>query len=248
MVNNTNQEDLLGPPRIDFMSVGIAALSSFVSGAIGGIFALFCTFLFLKTIQTSSPTILPYTLSLVALVAILLTVYVQSYFNGLIFPNKYVRSSQQTAQTFGFNLLLYVLYTPLYVYVGGGTADLIMMVFCAHALTAILGSVLIVEIIAQYRYSLLAVYASFIGFFFATFLSFVFFQGTDISGMILYSLSCSLVISIFTQTVFRTLFEFLYYKLYAVTGMDLLGNAFAEIEADETSRVGEAEKALTQFN
>lgn len=143
---------------------------------------------------------------------------------------------------------MYFLYTPLYVFVGGQRTDLLMMVFSVHALVATLGSVLIVEIIAQYRYSLLALYASFIGFFFASFSSFAFFTGTDVSKTILYSLSCSLVISVFAQTVFRTLFEFLYYKLYAATGMDLLGNAFAEIRDDELSKVKAAEKSLTQFH
>jgi hypothetical protein len=116
---------------------------------------------------------------------------------------------------------MYILFTPLYVYAGGDQAELLMMVFSMHALIATLGSILIVEIIALYRYSLLALYSSFIGFFFATCSSFMFFTGTDISKKILYSLACSLVISIFAQTVFRTLFEFLYYKLYVATGMDL---------------------------
>lgn len=66
-------------------------MASFVAGTVGGIFALLCTFLFLSTVQASSPVILPYTLSLVALIAILLTVYTQTFFNGMVFPNKYVR-------------------------------------------------------------------------------------------------------------------------------------------------------------
>lgn len=143
---------------------------------------------------------------------------------------------------------MYILFTPLYVYIGGDRNDLLMMVFCVHALTATLGSVLIMEIIAQYRYSLLALYSSFIGFFFASFSTFVLFSGTEISKKILFSLSSILILSIFTQTVFRTLFEFLYYKLYTLTGMDLLGNAFAEIQSDEMAKVDQAEKALTQFH
>ena len=122
-----------------------------------------------------------------------------------------------------------------------------MSIFCIHALTATLGSVLIVELIAQYRYSILALYASFIGFFFATFISVMLFSGTDISKKILFSLSGILVISVFAQTLFRTLFEFLYYKLYTLTGLDPFGNAFAEIEAEETKAIRQAEKELTQF-
>lgn len=247
MQNNTNQEDFLGPPRIDMASVGISALASFVAGAVGGMFVLICTFLFLGATQESASAIFPYVLSLVGLIAILITVYVQAYFGGLIFPSKYVRRSQETAQIFGFNLLMYLLFTPLYVYVGGARVDLLMMVFCFHTLITTLGSVLIGEVIAQYRYSLLALYASFIGFFFAAFITFILFAGTTISTQILFSLSSVLVISIFAQTLFRTLFEFIYYKIYSLTGLDLLGNAFSEIQADELARVQEAEKVLTQF-
>lgn len=186
-------------------------------------------------------------LSLVALIAILLTVYLQAFFGGLIFPDKYVRRSQETAQTFGFNLLMYLLFTPLYVFVGGVDIDRLMLVFCMHALITTLGSILIVEIIAQYRYSLLALYASFIGFFCAVFITFVLFSSTDISKTILYSLSSVLVVSMFAQTLFRTLFEFIYYKLYTLTGLDVLGNVFAEIQSEETARVDQAEKILTQF-
>ena len=135
----------------------------------------------------------------------------------------------------------------MYVYVGGETSDVLMMAFCIHVLTATLGSVLIMEIMAQYRYSLLALYSSFIGFFFATFTTFLLFSGTEISKKILFSLSSILILSIFTQTVFRTLFEYLYYKLYATTGMDVLGNIFAEIQSDEISKLQQKEKELTQF-
>ena len=144
MQNNLSREDLLGPPRTDIVSVGISALSSFVAGAIGGIFMLVCTFLFLTGAQESAPAIFPYVLALVALIGILLTLYLQFYFGRLIFPGKYTRGAQETAQTFGFNLIMFVLFTPLYVYAGGSNTELLMSVFCIHALTTTLGSVLIV--------------------------------------------------------------------------------------------------------
>ena len=118
MQDNFQKEDLLGPPRIDIVSVGISALSSFVSGAIGGIFMLVCTFLFLTAAQESAPAIFPYMLALVALVGILITLFLQFYFGRLIYPEKYTRQAQETIQTFGFNLIMFILFTPLYVYAG----------------------------------------------------------------------------------------------------------------------------------
>lgn len=74
------------------------------------------------------------------------------------------------------------------------------------------------------------------------------FSGTDISKKILFSLSSILVVSVFAQTLFRTFFEFLYYKFYSLTGMDLFGTAFAEIQAEETALIEQAEKSLTRFD
>ncbi len=245
--NNTSAEDLLGPPRIDLISIGMVTLASFVSGALGGIFILVCTFFFLSGVKDAAPVVFPYILSLVAFVGILISLYTLLYLQRQIFPDKYPSSSTQVTQTFLFSLILYLVLTPLYVYMAGIKTDALIVTFTIHALLAILGTTLIVEILSQYRYSLLSIYASFIGFSIATFLAVVFHMNSTLSESLLYALSGILIVGFTSITFVRVSFEFLYSYLYQISGQDILGNVFAEIEADEKAREDLAQKSLTQF-
>ena len=56
-----------------------------------------------------------------------------------------------------------------------------------------------------------------------------------------------MMIAFFFTTVFRLLFELVYYKIFISTGSDTLGNIFARVEAEEREREKIAEKALTKF-
>ncbi len=246
-MNQPRAEDLLGPPRVDIVSVGIAGLASFGAGALGGMFILVCIFLFLSGAQDAAPAIFPYMLSLVALVAILISLFLQFYFSRLIFPDKYSNSGPQSMQTFGFCLLMYILFTPLYVYVGGAKTEMLMIVFAMHVLIASLGSTILVEVVSQYRYSLLAIYSSFVGSFVAGSLVVIFFMGSSTSQKILFSLSAIIAITLVVQTLCKTLFEFIYFKLYQITGQDVLGDVFSQMQRDELEEVEAATKTLTTF-
>ncbi len=246
-LENSSHEDVLGPPRSDLVSVGLSSLASIVAGFVGGVFILICTLFFLGGVQEAAPAMFPYILSIVSFVAILIASALAFYLQTLIFPQKYRGGASQATQTFLFSLLLYLVFTPLYVYVGSSRADMLMAVFVMHVLINILGTNLIVEILSNYRYSLLSVYASFLGFFVATFASTVFFLSSNVSEKILYALSLVLVLAFFLTTTFRTLFELGYYYLYSISGQDILGNVFKQIEEEEKYREVQAEKTLTTF-
>ena len=243
----TTPEELLGPPRIDSVSMGISAGASFVSGALGGICILGCTFIFLSTTQSAAPAIFPYMLSLVAFITLVITQLLQWYFARMIFPAKYRSSASQSLHIFGFSLVAYLLFTPVYVFVGGGNTELLMAVFVTHVLTSALGSHIITEVVSQYRYSLLSIYSSFVGFFAAASLALMYFSGSSTSQKILFSLAAVLAITLFIQNLCKTLFEFCYFKLYELTGQDILGSALTEVATEEMQSVHQAEKTLTQF-
>lgn len=123
-----------------------------------------------------------------------------------------------------------------------------MGVYVTHVLTSVLGTTLIVEILSNYRYVLLSIYAAFFGFFSGAFTSVYFFlSGSSNSVKILSALSITLILAFFLTTLFRSLFELAYYKLANITGQDVLGSLFAEIEREEKLREKEAEKILTTF-
>ncbi|MDQ1344134.1 MAG: hypothetical protein QG650_854 [Patescibacteria group bacterium] len=240
-------EDLLGPPKIDFVSVGLSTLGSLVSGFVGGVIILISTILFLKTAKIASPGIFPYVLALVAFLAIVLSSYLSLFMNSLVFPNKYKEGLATFGQTFAFSILLFILVVPLYVYMGASNIDRIVFVFVIHVLLNSLGVALISEILSNYRYAVLAVYSSFAGFFIATAASVVFFQNSGETDTMIYSLVGVIVVANVLMTFFRLLTELTYYKFYALTGLDPLGDIYSRIEREDLDSVRRAEQELVRF-
>ncbi len=251
--NNVNSEivfieDYLGPPKSDIVSVGIISVASIVAGFIGGLFLLICTFFFLTGIKWAAPAVFPYVLALVAFVAILCSSYLNFYFSRLIFPEKYASTVTVSAQVFTFSLLMYLIFTPLYVFAWWRGELSLMGVYVVHVLTAVLWTTLIVEILSNYRYVLLSIYAAFFGFFGGVFSSLLFFLSDSSNSVkILSALSITLILAFFFTTLFRSFFEFIYYKLYTLSGQDVLWSLFSEIEKEEREREKFAEKNLTTF-
>lgn len=240
-------EDLLGPPKVDIVSVGLSTLGSLVSGFVGGIVILISTLLFLKAAKIASPGIFPYVLALVGFFAILLTTYLTLFMNTLVFPNKYKEGLATFGQTFAFSILLFILVVPLYVYMNTADIDRIVFVFVLHVLLNSLGVLLISEILSNYRYAVLSVYSSFSGFFVATAASVVFFMNFSESDSMIYSLVGVIVVVNTFMTFFRLLTELAYYKFYKLTGLDPLGDIYARIERDENEILARAEKDLVRF-
>lgn len=241
-------EELLGPPKVDMVSVGLSTLGSLVSGFVGGIVILVATVLFLRAAKIASPGIFPYVLSLVGFFAIILSSYLSLFMNGLVFPGKYKEGMATFGQTFAFSILLFILIVPLYVYMGGaGHQDRIVYVFVIHVLLNSLGVALISEILSNYRYSVLAVYSAFSGFFVATAASVVFFQTFSESDSMIYSLVGVIIVVNVLVTAFRLLTEWAYYRFYLLTGVDPLGDVYARIEREELESVRRAEKDLVRF-
>lgn len=80
-------EEVLGPSKIDLVSIGLSCLGSIAAGFLGGLFTLLFTYVFLGSLQAAP--IFPYILSLVGFFAILITVSVTFILNRLLFSEKY---------------------------------------------------------------------------------------------------------------------------------------------------------------
>lgn len=145
------------------------------------------------------------------------------------------------------SIFFFILVTPLYVYINWIKPDLLIFAFLFHVLINILATSLLSEILSSYRYVLLSIYGSFIGFFITSLLSVVFFMNFSPSRNALYSLIGVIIVINFVITLFRLLFEFVYYRIYITTGTDHLGDIFAQIEQEEKTLVAKAEKELATF-
>lgn len=238
-------EDILGPTKIDIASVGLSTLGSIAAGFLGGLFILLFTYVFLGSLQASS--IFPYILSLVGFFAILITVSLTFALNRLLFPAKYKEWSIVLGQIAILSIFFFILVSPLYVYVNWIEPDFLIFVFLFHITINILATSLLSEILSSYRYVLLSIYGSFIGFFATSILSVVFFMNFSPSRNAIYSLIGVIIVVNFVITLFRLLFEFVYYKIYTKTGTDHLGDIFAQIENEEKEILAKAEKELGTF-
>ncbi|EKD29464.1 MAG: hypothetical protein ACD_78C00396G0001, partial [uncultured bacterium (gcode 4)] len=136
---------------------------------------------------------------------------------------------------------------PLYIYMNAVKPDFIIIIFTIHILTNILATSLIAEILSNYRYILLGVYGSFIGFFVASFISVVFFLSFSPSKTALYSLMGVIIVINFVITISRSLFEFVYSRIYIHTGNDQLGDIFSKMETEEKELVEKAQRELENF-
>lgn len=240
-----SNEDLLGPTKIDILSIGLSSLGSIAAGFLGGLFTLLVTYIFLGSLQASN--IFPYVLSIVGFFAILITTSVTFVLNRLLFPDKYKEGSVVLGQMAILSIFFFILVSPLYVYINWVKPEVLIFAFLFHVLINILATSLLSEILSSYRYILLSIYGSFIGFFITSLLSVVFFMNFSPSRNALYSLIGVIIVINFVVTLFRLLFEFVYYKIYATTGTDHLGDIFAQIENEEKSAVARAEKELATF-
>jgi hypothetical protein len=208
---------------------------------------LVATALFLKTAKVASPGIFPYVLALVGFFAILVSTYLSLFMNNLVFPNKYREGLAVFAQTFVLSILLFILIVPLYVYVGSIHQDRLVLVFTFHILLNSLGVSLVSEILSNYRYALLGVYSSLVGFFAATAISVAFFENFTESDASIYSLVGVIMVVTTVTALLRLLTELAYYQTYLTVGVDPIGNVYARIEQDEREALEKAEKELTRF-
>jgi len=196
-------------------------------------------------VQTSS--IFPYILALVGFFAISITVSLTFVLNRLLFPDKYHQGNAIFSQLAIISIFLFILVLPLYIYINATKPDFIIHIFTLHILINILVASLLSEILSSYRYILLGVYGSFIGFFVASFISVVFFLSFSPSKTALYSLMGVIIVINFIITISRSLFEFVYSRIYISTGTDYLGDIFSRIELEEKGLVEKAQKELERF-
>jgi hypothetical protein len=238
-------EDILWPSKIDIASIGLSCLWSIAAGFIGGLFTLLLTYIFFGVLQ--APNIFPYILSLVGFFAVIITTSMSFILNRLLFAGKYKQWSVILGQISILSIFLFILVTPLYVYINWIKPDFIVFAFLIHVLINILANSLLSEILSNYRYILLSIYGIFIGFFITLILSVVFFMNFSPSQSALYSLMGVIIVINFVITLFRLLFEFAYYKIYIKTWTDVLWDIFSQMENEEKELVAKAEKELSTF-
>lgn len=184
------------------------------------------------TMWWNSP-IFPFALSFITFIVSIIVVLLTYYFLTIIDQEKYKKTIIHFSQLAIFSIIIYILFITIYVVVGINNYDYIMYVFIFHILILTFWSILILELLNNYRYILLWVYSSFFGFWIASILILFIFSMFWTSYAKLLSLLLMLPLSVWLLLFFKWLFEFLYYKYFIITWKDQLWDIFEQIKQEE---------------
>ena len=245
--NNLTNEDILGPVKVEPLTIWLNALWSLIWWFAGWIIILFSIYFFsLKT--GSFSWVYPYIFSLTWFFATLLTSSLNLIMNKIINPEKYKRWSITFVQVFLFSIFLYIFLAPGYLYTAYNHDEMLIYIFTIHILVSILWTSILSEVLSNYRYILIGLYWSFIGFFVSILISIITFLNVTKSNQSLYILIWVIIIINVSINVFRNIFEYIYYLLYKISWLDYLWDIFSQIESEEKEMVEKAKKELEKFN
>nr|MDD3720582.1 hypothetical protein [Candidatus Gracilibacteria bacterium] len=233
-----------GPQKSTIQAIAINSIGTLIAGIIGSMIIITMMFLLSRFLGFSLNSgdletgirinnIFPFFFSLVTFVATTITVLINYYILTLTNIEKYKKNIISSFHVLFFSIIIYILITPIYIYIGIKSYSDIFYVFLLHNLIIFLGTSLILELLNNYKYVLLGFYSSFIGFFITILLLVLIFGTTSSSQGKILSFVILLPLVNFLSYLFKQIFEFLYYQYYKYTGMDQLGDIFYQIERDE---------------
>ncbi len=239
------------PNKITIQEIAINSLGSLIAWLIWSIVIAIIVFFLSNVIDivwefnkaerawTNVNTILPLVLSLITLIWTSITVFLTYYLLTITSSQKYRKSIVIIWQIAFFSLLLYIFVTPVYIFLGFKSHEYIMHVFLFHTIVLAFWTSLILELLNNYRYVLIWIYWSFVWLFFSTFVTIMIFSSFTSWYAKLISLVIILPLINVMMTLFKQLFEFLYYHYCKYTSFDQLWDIFYQIEFREKESLRE---------
>ncbi len=238
-------EEVLGPPKIDIVGYGLVLFLALVVWLlVGGVIFLLVYFSSWEFLFQS--WVLSIIFSMVAFLGMSIGNMMFTWWITIIFPQIYSSTRTLFIQTSVFSIILYIVMSMAYyligVYYPGRTT--VVAIYAIHTLLNSSFLLILLSILSQYRYVLLAFYSGIISLVVTAIVVFLIFAN--------FSQSAAMIFIFFglstTAYVMATLIYFwsswIYLKLYSFSGSDLLGDVFASIEREERIREIEAEKLL----
>ena len=240
------------PRNIRFSEIGLNTLGQLIAGFIGSIIILIIVFMTARFLEfwaiiegsqrTSENSLFPIILSLITFVGTTASFLLGTKLFQLTDPEKYRPNSIIYSQLVFYGIFVYIFLTPVYLITGWVSYDMLMIVSIIHALVLSLWTSLIQEILSNYRYLLLWVYASFVGTFFATTFVILFFSLFEGGQARLMSLLLILPIIYTSVAFFKGLSELLYARYYNFTSLDPLWDIHLQLEKEAQEELKELEQ------
>lgn len=242
-----------GPRKIEFKDAIINSFGSLIAWFIGSVVMLLIVFFtsgFLDVpawfsqvetwVKTSS--IFPIFLSIVTLIGTSAAMFSTYKFFNLTDSEKYKSNLIILGQIAFFIVFVYVFITPIYIFEWLKTYENIMYIYLIHTLLLVFGTSIIIEILNNYRYVLLGLFGSFVWLFFASIFTLWIYNSFSTSYAKLISLLVILPVANFLMTLFKQLFELLYFYYNKYTNLDPLWDIFYQIELEEREKLREEEE------
>lgn len=243
-----------GPKKITLQDIAFNSLGALIAGFIGSILIIIIVFMtssFLSIPETFQQARLewwrtnpmfPFILSFITFIATMVTLFLSITLLHMTSPEKYKNNTITYWQLWFFWIFTYLAITPIYIYTGLLDYDNIMNVFILHSILLIFGTSLLLEILNNYRYILTGFYGSFVGLFFTSIIVIAIFNSMETGYAKLISLLFMLPIINTAMTLFKGIFELLYYKYHLLSNTDYLWDIFHRIELEEQEILKEEEQ------
>lgn len=254
-----NNENVFWPRNIKLVDIWINTAWAFISWVIWSLLLMFIIFLVSWIVDIPwefkeakiwiwwNNPLFPFVLSFITFIATVAVSIITYYFLSLTEPTKYKRTIIHLSQVSFFSIITYIFLSPLYIYRWMQNYDNIMYIFIVHALLLTFWVTIILEVMNNYRYILLWIYASFVWLFITSIL--IFFIFFMFSSRYAKLLSLLLILPLINWLIifFKWLFEMIYYKYYMLTSRDPLWDIFRQIEQEEMDEYNEAVNENTTY-
>ncbi|NRH21127.1 hypothetical protein HOO68_03720 [Candidatus Gracilibacteria bacterium] len=239
-------EELIGPPKIDLVGIGMMLLVAVVVGFLSSIGIVIFIFLSLGSFSFGNG-VSPILLAMITFFALTLSNMLYLWSAKGIFPHIYTGSRTTFLHASIFSIILYIAIAPLYIIVdnviinGSG----ILIGYIAHILLNMFGIEIIISVLSSYRYSLLSIYSSVVSLILTGSLLYLIYEKTNTeSNNVLFILLALSMIAFTISTLTNFLIRFFYYRFYVLSGSDPIGDVFARVEQEAKEMEIEVEKAL----
>lgn len=239
------------PREVKFSDIWVTTAWSFISWVIWSVILLFLVSIISVFIDIPWNfnnkmlaswwwnAIFSFILSFITFIASVVVSIITYNFFSLTDPNKYKKTIIHFWQISFFSIILYIFFSPIYIYAWIQDYDNIMTVFIVHSLLLSFWVTIILEVMNNYRYILLWIYASLIWLILSWIINFYIFSLFWWWYAKLISLLLILPLINWLTTFFKWVFEFLYYKYFIFTWLDQLWDIFKQIEQEELDELKE---------
>ena len=162
--NTQNQETEFGPPRISFATFLLKILASLAGGVSGSLILLLIFFIadsFSASLTNQEVEVSPiFTFILMMMIFLSSTIgnIISTWLMALTERGRYTRLSSAIYQVFIISVIIFILMAPVYFITAAGNISVIAYAVALHVIISAQVSALILEIVSNYKYSLVGVY------------------------------------------------------------------------------------------